>query len=78
MDFELTEDLKMVKSLAHDFVVEQLRPLERDLLGRSADLKDAREFLDDATESRLINIAREVGLWEHRCLKNSVGSALES
>ena len=63
MDFELSEDLKMVKSLAHDFVVEQLRPLERGLMGRSADLKDARALLDDETERGLIRIAIEVGLW---------------
>src|SRR3989304_867612 len=32
MDFELSEELKMVQSLARDFVDEQLRPLEGGLI----------------------------------------------
>jgi len=63
MDFELPEEMKMIQSLARDFVNDQLRPLERELLGRSADLHDARLSLPDETEKRLITVARETGLW---------------
>ncbi len=63
MDFDLPEDLKMVQGLARDFVREQLRPLERDLLGRSADLNDARARLSPEDERRLAATARELGLW---------------
>lgn len=63
MDFELPEELKMVRSLARDFVDEQLRPLERDLLGRAADLSDARAYLPEKKEAELIGKARAVGLW---------------
>ncbi len=63
MDFELSEELKMIQSLARDFVNDQLRPLERDLMGRAADLRDARMFLPEETEEKLIKMARELGLW---------------
>lgn len=63
MDFELSEELKMIQSLAKDFVTEQLKPLERDLMGRAADLSDARMFLDEATEAKLIKMAQDTGLW---------------
>ncbi|MBI3041001.1 MAG: acyl-CoA/acyl-ACP dehydrogenase, partial [Chloroflexi bacterium] len=38
MDFELSEELKMIQGLARDFVNDQLKPLEREILGRAADL----------------------------------------
>ncbi|MDO8688221.1 MAG: acyl-CoA dehydrogenase family protein [Dehalococcoidales bacterium] len=63
MDFELSEDMKMIQSLARDFVTEQLKPLERDLMGRAADLSDARMFLDEAAEVKLIKMAQDTGLW---------------
>jgi acyl-CoA dehydrogenase len=63
MDFELSEDLKMIKSLAHDFVVNELRPLERDLLGRSASSSDARATLAAETEAGLVRKAKDAGLW---------------
>lgn len=63
MDFDISEDLKMVQSLARDFVRDQLKPLERDLLGRAADLSDARMSLPAETEARLVKIARDMGLW---------------
>ncbi len=63
MDFELTEELKMIQSLARDFVDERLKPLERDILGRAADLSDARAFLSPEKEVSLIKTAREMGLW---------------
>jgi acyl-CoA dehydrogenase len=63
MDFELSEELKMIQSLARDFVNDQLRPLERDLMGRAADLSDARMSLPEETEQKLIKMANEMGLW---------------
>ena len=63
MDFELSEELKMVQSLARDFVKEQLKPLERDLLGRAADLSDARVSLPPDTEEKLIKMVKDMGLW---------------
>ncbi len=63
MDFELPEELKMVQSLVRDFVNDQLKPLERDILGRAADLSDARMFLPEETEEKLVKIAQGVGLW---------------
>lgn len=63
MDFELPEELKMVQSLVRGFVNDQLKPLERDILGRNADLSDARMYLPAATEEKLIRMVREMGLW---------------
>jgi acyl-CoA dehydrogenase len=63
MDFELSEELKMIQSLVRDFVSERLKPLERDLLGRAADLSDARASLPAEKEAELIQIVREMGLW---------------
>ena len=63
MDFELPEELKMIQSLVRDFVNDQLKPLERDILGRAADLSDARMFLPEETEGKLVKMAQEVGLW---------------
>jgi acyl-CoA dehydrogenase len=63
MDFELSEELKMVQSLARDFVDEQLKPLERDILGRAADLSDARAYLPPEKEAALVKIVRDMGLW---------------
>jgi alkylation response protein AidB-like acyl-CoA dehydrogenase len=63
MDFEIPEDLKMVQSLIRDFVNDQLKPLERDILGRAADLSDARMFLPEETEEKLVKMAMDMGLW---------------
>lgn len=63
MDFELSEELRMIQSLAHDFVNDQLKPLERDILGRAADLSDARTYLPQEKEAALIKMVREMGLW---------------
>jgi alkylation response protein AidB-like acyl-CoA dehydrogenase len=63
MDFELSEELRMIQSLARDFVDEQLKPLERDILGRAADLSDARTYLPAAKEAGLIKKVRDMGLW---------------
>jgi acyl-CoA dehydrogenase len=63
MDFELSEELKMIQSLAKDFVDEQLKPLERDILGRAADLSDARAYLPADKEAGLVKMVRDMGLW---------------
>lgn len=63
MDFELSEELKMIQSLARDFVNDRLKPLERDILGRLADLSDARTYLPEETENQLIRVAKDTGLW---------------
>jgi len=63
MDFELPEELKMVQSLVRDFVNHQLKPLERDILGRAADLSDAHTSLPKETEERLIKMVKGMGLW---------------
>lgn len=63
MDFELSEELKMIQSLARDFVTDQLKSLERDLMGRAADLSDARMFLPEETEKKLVKMAQDTGLW---------------
>ncbi|MHB8104956.1 MAG: acyl-CoA dehydrogenase family protein [Dehalococcoidales bacterium] len=63
MDFELSEELKMIQSLVRDFVEQQLKPLERDILGRAADLSNAREYLPPEKETALIKMVKEMGLW---------------
>ncbi len=63
MDFELSEELKMIQSLVRDFVTERLKPLERDILGRAADLSDARACLPGEKEAELVKMVREMGLW---------------
>jgi acyl-CoA dehydrogenase len=63
MDFELSEELKMVQSLARDFVEGQLKPLERTILGKAADLSDARAYLPAEKEAELIKTAKTLGLW---------------
>ena len=60
MDFELPEELKMIQSLVRDFVNERLKPLERDILGRAADMSDARRYLPPDKEADLIKM---VGIW---------------
>ena len=63
MDFEIPQELKMVQRLVRDFVADQLKPLERDILGRSADLSDARMSLPSEIEEKLIKMAKDIGLW---------------
>ena len=63
MDFELPEELKMVQSLARDFVASQLKPLERSILGRAADLSDATMYLPEEKERELMGMVKEMGLW---------------
>jgi len=63
MDFEISEELKMIQSLARDFVNDQLKPLERDIIGRAGDLSDAKMSLPPETEEKLVKTANEIGLW---------------
>jgi acyl-CoA dehydrogenase len=63
MDFDIPEELKMVQSLVRDFVDQQLKPLERDILGRAADLNDARASLPSEIEEKLISMVKDMGLW---------------
>jgi len=63
VDFEIPEDLKMVQSLVRDFVNNQLKPLERDILGRAADLSDAKIYLPPEKEHELMKTVKEMGLW---------------
>jgi len=63
MDFDIPEELKMVQSLVRDFVTDQLKPLERDILGRAADLSDARMSLPSEIEEKLIKMVKNMGLW---------------
>ncbi len=63
MDFEIPEDLKMVQSLVRDFVTDQLKPLERSILGQAADLSDAKMYLPQEKEHELMEMVKEMGLW---------------
>jgi len=63
MDFELSEELKMIQSLARDFVEGQLKPLERDIMGKAADLSDAHAYLVPEKEAELIKQVKDLGLW---------------
>lgn len=63
MEFEKPEELEMVQSAVRQFVTEQLKPLERTLLGRAADISDAVMVLPAEKERELIGMAREMGLW---------------
>jgi len=63
VEFGLAEELKMIQSLVRDFVRDQLKPLERDILGRAAGLADARRFLPPEVDQKLIVMAEELGLW---------------
>jgi acyl-CoA dehydrogenase len=63
MDFNIPEDLKMVQTLARDFVKEQLIPLEREVLGREVDMQGVRLYLPPQKEAELSALAREIGLW---------------
>ena len=63
MDFEIPEELKMIQSMVRDFVTDQLKPLERVVLGRAADLSDTMMYLPPEEEERLIRMVKDMGLW---------------
>jgi alkylation response protein AidB-like acyl-CoA dehydrogenase len=78
MDFELSEELKMIQSLTRDFVNERLKPLERDILGRAADMSDARRYLPSEKEAELIKMVRDMGLWGLNVPEELGGSGLDT
>ena len=49
--------------MVRDFVKEQLKPLERDILGRAGNLSDARASLPVETEEKLIKMTKDIGIW---------------
>jgi acyl-CoA dehydrogenase len=63
MDFEIPQELKMIQRLVRDFVTDQLKPLERTVLGRAADLSDAQMYLPLEKEQELMGMAKDMGLW---------------
>jgi acyl-CoA dehydrogenase len=63
MDFKIPEDMKMIQTLARDFVNDQLIPLEKEVLGRESDLEGAKRYLAPEKEAELINMAKEMGFW---------------
>ncbi len=63
MDFSLPEELRMVQTQVRDFVKGQLIPLERQILGRAADMSDARTCLPSEREEKLIEMVKSMGLW---------------
>lgn len=63
MNFDIPEELKMVQTLVRGFIRDQLKPLERELMGRAAGLADARAHLSPEDEDRLQKLAEDLGLW---------------
>jgi acyl-CoA dehydrogenase len=76
MDFNLPEELKMLQTLARDFVKDQLIPLEKEVLGRESDLEGARRNLPPEIEARLIETARQIGLWGMAIPENLGGAGI--
>ncbi len=64
MDFELPEELRMLRESVARFVREELLPLERDVIKREAErgLTDA-PLIDPDVEKHLADKAREIGLY---------------
>src|SRR5271169_259922 len=61
MDFELSEEDRMLKDLVHKFVEKELMPLEADVLAREAAGKGWG--LGGEEHVRLDKISKELGLW---------------
>ena len=61
MDFELSEEHRMLKDLVARFVKDELLPLEAAVLAREAEGKGLG--LDAAEHQRLDEISRKLGLW---------------
>ena len=76
MDFEIPEELKMIQSMVRDFVSDQLKPLERTILGRAADLSDTRMYLPTEKEQELMGMVRDMGLWGVNVPEEFGGSGL--
>jgi acyl-CoA dehydrogenase len=63
MDFNIPEEMKMIQTLAREFVQERLIPLEREVLGRDSDLAGAQRNLPVEKEAELVNIIKDMGIW---------------
>ena len=61
MDFELSEEDRMLKDLVHKFVRDELMPLEAGVLAREAEGKGLG--IGEAEHRRIDKISRELGLW---------------
>jgi len=77
MDFNIPEDMKMLQTLARDFVNDQLVPLERELLGREADLEGVKRRLVPEKEVELARMAKELGLWALNVPEELGGAGLD-
>jgi acyl-CoA dehydrogenase len=63
MDFVIPEDLKMLQTLARDFVKDQLIPLEKEIIGRETDLEGSVRSLSPEKEADLVKMIKDMGLW---------------
>jgi acyl-CoA dehydrogenase len=61
MDFELSEEHRMLKDLVHHFVEDELMPLEAGVLQREAEGQGLS--IPKADQQRIDKISRELGLW---------------
>ncbi len=64
MDFELSEEHRMLKELVHRFVKDELMPLEAGVLKREAE--GGGLGLGAKEEARLDEISKSLGLWGAR------------
>jgi acyl-CoA dehydrogenase len=63
MDFEISEDLKLIQETAKDFVKRELLPLERDLLGTGVEPESGCTSLPQDVMDSLKKKAMEMGFW---------------
>jgi acyl-CoA dehydrogenase len=61
MEFELSEEDRMLKDLVHKFVRDELMPLEAGVLAREAEGKGLG--IGEAEHRRIDKVSRELGLW---------------
>jgi acyl-CoA dehydrogenase len=61
MEFELSEEHRMLKELVHRFVQDELMPLEAGVLQREAEGKGLS--IEEKDLTRIDKISRELGLW---------------
>lgn len=78
MDFELPEELRMVQDEVRRFVNNELKPLERELLGRAADLSDAAMYLPAEKEQELVEKVKNMGLWGINVPEELGGAGLDT
>ncbi|MBI4189493.1 MAG: acyl-CoA dehydrogenase [Betaproteobacteria bacterium] len=65
MDFELPEELKLIRDTVGRFVKEELMPLERTVIERDANrgMTGTEPLIPPADNQRLLAKARDLGLW---------------